>query len=100
VGKPALYPQARFADYKMPEVTAGNHWLDWVDAAMAGKTTTDGFDYAGPLSETVQLGNVAARLPGQKLDWDTAAMKITNVEAANKLLTKSYRKGFEVEAVG
>jgi hypothetical protein len=27
-------------------------------------------------------------------------MKITNVEAANKLLTKSYRKGFEVEAVG
>jgi hypothetical protein len=46
------------------------------------------------------LGNVAARLPGQKLDWDSAAMKFTNVEAANKMLTKSYRKGFEVEAVG
>jgi hypothetical protein len=46
------------------------------------------------------LGNVAARLPGQKLDWDSAAMEFTNVEAANKMLTKSYRKGFEVEAVG
>ena len=67
---------------------------------MAGTKTTDGFDYAGPLSETVQLGNVAARLPGQKLDWDSVAMKFTNVEAANRMLTKSYRKGFEVEAVG
>ena len=100
VGKPGLYPQEKFSGYKMPEVTGANHWHDWVDASMAGTKTTDGFDYAGPLSETVQLGNVAARLPGQKLDWDTAAMKITNVEAANKMLTKSYRKGFEVEAVG
>ena len=99
VGKPALYPQAKFADYKMPEVAGTNHWHDWVDATLAGTRTTDGFDYAGPLSETVQLGNIAARLPGVKLEWDAAAMKVTNHEAANKLLTKSYRKGFEVEAV-
>ncbi len=99
VGKPALYPQSKFADFKMPEVKGSNHWHDWVDAAIAGTKTTDGFDYAGPLSETVQLGNVAARLPGQKLEWDTASMTVTNHEAANKLLTKSYRKGFEVEAV-
>ena len=99
VGKPALYPQAKFADYKMPEVAGTSHWHDWVDASLAGSKTTDGFDYAGPLSETVQLGNIAARLPGVKLDWDAAGMKVTNNEAANKMLTKSYRKGFEVEAV-
>jgi hypothetical protein len=52
------------------------------------------------LSETVQLGNIAARLPGQKLEWDTASMKFKGNEAADKMLTKSYRKGFEVEAVG
>ena len=99
VGKPALYPQAKFADYKLPEVAGTSHWHDWVDASLAGSKTTDGFDYAGPLSETVQLGNIAARLPGVKLDWDAAGMKVTNNEAANKMLTKSYRKGFEVEAV-
>lgn len=99
VGRPSLYPQNKFADFKMPEVSGTNHWHDWVDAAIAGKKTTDGFDYAGPLSETVQLGNVAARLPGQKLEWDTVGMKVTNHEDANKLLTKSYRAGFEVEAV-
>ncbi|MBL8811567.1 MAG: gfo/Idh/MocA family oxidoreductase, partial [Planctomycetaceae bacterium] len=57
-----------------------------------------GFDYAGPLTETVQLGNVAARLPGQRIEWDAAGFK-TNLAAADALLTKEYRKGFEVKAI-
>ena len=99
VGKPSLYPQSKFADFVMPVVAGTSHWHDWVDAAIAGKKTTDGFDYAGPLSETVQLGNIAARLPGQRLEWDTTTLKFTNNDTANALLTKNYRKGFEVEAV-
>ncbi len=99
VGKPQLYSQSKFADFKISEVAATNHWHDWVDAAIGGTKTTDGFNYAGPLSETVQLGNVAARHPGEKLEWDSAALKITNNEAAGKRLTKSYRAGFEVEGV-
>lgn len=99
VGKPALYPQEKFADFRMPEVKGSNHWHDWVDACIAGKKTTDGFDYAGPLSETVQLGNIAARLPGQLLKWDADAMQIADNDNASRMLTKSYRKGFEVEAV-
>ncbi len=99
VGKPSLYPQSKFADFVMPVVAGTSHWHDWVDAAIAGKKTTDGFDYAGPLSETVQLGNIAARLPGQRLEWDTTTLKITNNDTANTLLTKNYRKGFEVEPV-
>ena len=98
VGKPSLYPQSKFADFVMPVVAGTSHWHDWVDAAIAGKKTSDGFDYAGPLSETVQLGNIAARLPGQKLEWNTATMKFTGNPAADSMLTKSYRKGFEVEA--
>jgi hypothetical protein len=41
------------------------------------------------------LGNVAHRA-GKALDWDAKAFKITNDEAANKLLTKEYRKGWEI----
>ena len=74
-----------------------NHWHVWVDAILAGKKTSDGFHYAGPLAETVQLGNVAARFPGQELLWDTAAFKITNKPEANPLLTKTYRPGWEVK---
>ncbi|MEY2725485.1 MAG: hypothetical protein RLZZ458_1352 [Planctomycetota bacterium] len=95
VGMPQLYPADKFASFEVPKVNGTSHWHDWVDAVLAGKQTTDGFDYAGPLTETVQLGNLAARLPGQAIEWNAAAFR-TNLPAADKLLTKSYRKGFEV----
>ncbi len=44
------------------------------------------FDYAGPLSEVVVLGNIALLHPGAILKWDAAKMEITNHEAANKSL--------------
>ncbi len=100
VAAPLLYPQAKYADFKMPDVKGTSHWHDWVDAVISGQKTTDGFEYAGPLSETVQLGNIAARLPGTKLEWNTETMAITGHDRAAAMLTKSYRPGFEVEAVG
>ncbi len=100
VGKPALYPQSKFANFAIPEVKGTSHWHDWVDAVIAGQQTTDGFEYAGPLSETIQLGNIAARLPDAKLLWNSETMAITGHDKAPGLLTKSYRAGFEVEAVG
>jgi predicted dehydrogenase len=99
VGMPSLYPQDKFAKYEKPTVQGANHWHDWVDAVLAGSKTTDGFEYAGPLSETVQLGNIAARLPGQTLQWNAAQLKFSNSAEANSLVTKTYRSGFEVKAV-
>jgi len=53
------------------------------------------FDYAGPLAESILLGNVAA-LAGQKLEWDGPAMKVTNMPEANKLLSRTYREGWSL----
>ena len=44
------------------------------------------FDYAGPLSEIIVLGDLALQHPGKTLLWDAEQMKITNDEAANKSL--------------
>lgn len=99
VGAPQLYKGNKPLEYKMPEVKGTSHWHDWVDAVVDGKKTTDGFDFAGPISETVQLGNVAAKLQGKELVWDAAQLKVTNLPEANPLLTKKYRAGFEVKAV-
>jgi predicted dehydrogenase len=99
VGMPSLYPQQKFADFKVPEIPGVSHWHAWVDAVVAGKKTSDGFHFAGPLSESVQLGNVAARMPGVELRWDAAALAFSNNAEANKLLTKTYRDGFGVTAV-
>lgn len=99
VGMPRLYPKPTFADWKNPDVAGLNHRHVWVDAVLNNTRTSDGFHYAGPLTETVQLGNIAARLPGKTLQWDAKALKITNSPEANALLTKKYRPGFAVDEV-
>ena len=89
-----------------------SHWHRWIDAILEGTKTSDGFDYAGPLSEAVQLGNLATRAvrpPTPKrgtnsavlkevLEWDSENLRITNRPDANALLTKKYRPGWEVPA--
>lgn len=99
-GTPRLFPEKKFADYTLPDPGPAHHWHDWVDACLSGKKDlSDDFAYAGPLSEAVQLGNVAAHFPGKTLQWDFAALSITNLPEANAYLTKSYREGWEVDAV-
>jgi predicted dehydrogenase len=104
VGKPKLYPADKFADHVIPKDVKGlEHRHVWIDHVFANEKTSDGFHYAGPLAEAVQLGNVAARFPGQTLEWDAVAMKITIAgkphAAAEALLSKDDRKGYEVSPV-
>ncbi|MCB1229744.1 MAG: Gfo/Idh/MocA family oxidoreductase [Verrucomicrobiae bacterium] len=100
-GTPKLYPEKDFARYELPDPGKANHYHDWVDACLEGNAElSDNFAYAGPLSEAVQLGNVAVRFPRQTLEWDAAALRITNVPEANAFLTKEYRDGWAVTAAG
>lgn len=109
VAGPRLYPLDKFTGFQYPKEQGLSHWHRWVDACRGGEKTSDGFDYAGPLSETVQLGNVATRLAigeidqrtgrplnPKTLEWDTQAFAFKNNPAADKLLTKSYRKGWAI----
>lgn len=93
------------------------HQRKWVDACKAGfnspehKALTSSFDYAGPMTETVLMGNLAIRsymlrkenssgkqefFARKKLLWDGLNMKITNLEEANQFVGRTYRKGWEV----
>jgi predicted dehydrogenase len=81
---------------KVPGV---DHYVGWADAARGEGKATSNFDYSGPLTEAVLLGTIAMRTPGEKLVWDAAAAKVTNSAAANALLTKPYRKGWEPAGV-
>jgi predicted dehydrogenase len=75
---------------------------EWADAIQAGKPAlaSSNFDYAGQLTETMLLGNIAVRLRGERLEWDAARMKFSNSDAATKLVSKEYRKGWELPGVG
>ena len=78
----------------LPKLKAFNHYALWTQAIAGNEKTNCPFEYSGPLTESVLLGTVAARFPGKKLAWDTAAMKVTNEPAANAFVTRSYRKEY------
>ena len=99
IAPPQLYPQERFGTFEIEKVAGSSHYHAWVDAALGGPTTSDNFDYAGPLTEAVQLGNVATRFPGSMLKWDAASLRIPNHSEANTLLTKQYRDDWKIAPV-
>lgn len=66
---------------------------DWLAACRGGKPAWSNFDYASPLNEFLMLGNVATQFEAA-LDFDPAAMKITNNAQADALLRCEYRKGW------
>ena len=99
VGEAQLFPEKQFKDYQRPNIGSNNHYHQWVDACLgSGKTSAD-FGYAGPLTEALLLGVVANRFPGKILNWDAENLKVTNLDEANKLIKRNYRKGFEVSGL-
>jgi predicted dehydrogenase len=95
VGMPQVVAAEKGADVKIDKQPSRDHYIAWADACRGVGTATSSFDYAGPLTETVLLGAVAIRVPETTLQWDSAALKVTNSEAANALVRKTYRKGWE-----
>jgi len=99
-----LHPETRAADYgKPPQVLprSPGHHAEFVRACRGGEPAGSQFDWAGPLTETVLLGNVALRpelredLTGKKLLWDSKTLAFTNHEPANAFLRREPREGWE-----
>jgi predicted dehydrogenase len=110
---PKLLPTKRTTEDKTPETIARvpeGHYVQWINAAMAGygkKELSSSFDYAGPLTETILMGNLALQawnvkdakggFPGRKkLLWDAKEMKITNFDPANQFVKRDYKNGYKL----
>lgn len=96
---PRLLPQEKFADYPIPKLPEVDHYLQWTNAIRGEGKTTSNFVYAGPLTETVLLGTIASRFANEKLEWDSANLRFTNVPQANDFVKQPYRKGWEVPGI-
>jgi len=95
-GKWMLLPEEKFADFQPPEPSIPSsigHHQEWIAACKTGSATTCNFDYSGPLTEAVLLGNVAYRA-GAKLAWDAEALKAVGCPAADRYLRRDYRDGW------
>jgi len=93
---PQLLPEEKFSSVQRPKLPPRNHYHSFVDACLGGEPTESHFAQTGPMTETILLGTVAIRVPGQKLEWDSPRMKITNDAEANRFLQRKYREGWHL----
>ena len=120
---PQLLPTSKTKTTIVPQTIARvpngdeGHYAAWVEAAMAGygsnaaNNLSSRFDVAGPLTESVLMGNLAIRsynlrkkngddwdYPGRRIQlvWDGDNMKITNFDDANQFVKRTYRDGWSL----
>ena len=66
------------------------HYHQFVEACLGRGECTAPFSYASRLTETILLGVIAGRFPGQTLHWDAEQAKFSE-EEANQYLESPYR---------
>jgi len=96
-GMPELLPVALMEDAKKVPQTmprSPGHYEEWIAACKGGPRPISNFDYAGPLTEIALAGVLALRAPGQRLEWDSANLKVTNAPELNQFIHVEYRKGW------
>jgi hypothetical protein len=106
VENPRLIPERRMAAYAAPDAAARRQRepnelapgiKQWIAACRGGKPSPGNFLNAAPITEAVNLYAVALR-SRQRLVYDAAQMKISNVADANKYLAREYRSGWELKS--
>ena len=97
VAMPVLLPEEQFRGFAMPELESQNHYHQFADAVLGNGQTSAGFDYAGPLTESVLLGPLATRFPNTKLEWNATQLRFPNSKEADRYVRRRYRDGWHVK---
>jgi hypothetical protein len=94
-----LLPEAKWEGFKggPPETLprTDSHHREWVEACKGNGKTFSGFEIGGPLTELMQLANLATLVEGP-VEYDTVTGKILNSPPAQQLLHREYRKGWKI----
>ena len=91
------FPETLLEEFQAPEKTihrVENEDAEWLAAIKGGPVAASSFDYSGPFTETVLLGNLAVRFG--KIDWDGENLKANNRAAAAAVIKRDYRDGWEI----
>jgi predicted dehydrogenase len=100
-----IYPLALRNSYTSPKPSipsSPGHEEEWIQACKGGDPAGSNFDWAGPLTETVLLGNIAIRrdlkekLSGAILKFDPEKFSFPEMPEADKYLHCEYRNGWSL----
>jgi hypothetical protein len=95
--KTRLIPDARMADYKLPNpvlTRSPGHYRDWLRACKGGEPACSNFNHAAPFVSWMLLGAIAMRYEGP-LQWNATKMEFSNNKDANQYLKPRFRKGWK-----
>jgi len=74
------------------------HFKEWVAAIKSGGQSVSNFpNYAGPLTETILLGNLAVWADGKKIEWDAKNLVATNAPEVAHIVKPEYRDGYTLD---
>jgi len=94
-----LLPQEKFLSIKAgpPQVlpVAHGHHREWIDACKGKGATFSGFELGGPMTELMQVVNLATLVEGP-VDYDPLSGKVLSPKAARPLVHRPYRKGWKL----
>ena len=93
---PFVMPLEKTGSMPVIDLPERDHYGEFIDAVLArgAQKCSANFDYAGPLTESVLIGNAAAYFPNQTLEFDAKRLTFPKNKDANAHLTRSYRRGF------
>lgn len=104
-----LLPEEDFKGYEPPEQTlpripfkgGGDQRQKWefVQTCLGEYEpgTMSNFGYAGRLTETILVGNLAMRsAEGSRIEWDAKNLKSTNMPEVNQFVHREYREGWSL----
>jgi predicted dehydrogenase len=73
------------------------HFEEFVRAIRTGQPAMSNMpNYAGPLTETVLLGNLAVWPNGKRIEWDAKRLKAKNAPEVEHIVRPKYRKGYKL----
>ena len=78
-------------------VKSPGHFQEWVRAIKGGDEAMSNFThYAGPLTETILLGNLAVWADGKTIEWDAEKLVATNAPEVADIVKPTYHNGYEL----
>ena len=93
-----LLPEDQFREFQQPPKSlprCEEHYVEWTRACKTGARTVSPSEFGCEMTEMALLGALALRT-GRVLEWDAAAMRVTNDEEAHRLVDPPYRTGWEL----
>jgi predicted dehydrogenase len=83
-----------------PTITdSPGHLREFLDSVKSRKLTTCDVEYGHKLTKAGLLGNIALRT-GRRIAWDDASERIVGDKAADRMVTRRYRKGWKLGMAG